>query len=103
MRLIQNPDERRVCPVTLGTMHDCLVNFNSPVDWVCCGWGGVCPRFQGAEQPPKTAQFGGVSVQSSLSLNLTSQHHNQRVICQAFSPVLAEGANTFFKLNVFCK
>ncbi|TDH12004.1 hypothetical protein EPR50_G00066240 [Perca flavescens] len=57
-------------------------------------------RFQGVEQPPKRAQFGGVSVHSSLSLNLSSQHHNQRVICQAYSPVLAEGANTFFKLNV---
>ena len=102
MWLIQNLDEKCVCPITLGTVHDCLVNFNSPVDG---GWGvgGVCPRFQGAEQPPKTAQFGGVSVRSSLTLNLTSQHHNQRVICQAFSPALAEGTNTFFKLNVFCK
>ncbi|KAM9352918.1 nephrin [Symphorus nematophorus] len=57
-------------------------------------------RFQGVEQPPRTAHFGGVSVISSLSLNLSSQHHNQRVICQAYSPVLAEGANTFFRLNV---
>ncbi|KAM8734312.1 nephrin isoform 1-T1 [Acanthopagrus schlegelii] len=64
-------------------------------------WSLGMLRFQGAEQPPETAQFGGVSVRSSLSLNLTSQHHNQRVICQAFSPALAEGANTFFKLNVF--
>lgn len=55
------------------------------------------------EQPPKKAQYGGVSVCSSLSLNLSSQHHSKRVICQAYSPVLAEGANTFFKLNVLCK
>ncbi|XP_067367937.1 nephrin [Channa argus] len=57
-------------------------------------------RLQGVEKPPKNAQYGGVSVSSSLSLNLSSQHHNQRVICQAHSPVLAEGVNTFFKLNV---
>ncbi|XP_039974300.1 nephrin [Xiphias gladius] len=57
-------------------------------------------RYQGVEQPPKKAQYGGVSVRSSLSLNLSSQHHNQKVICQAYSPVLAEGTNTFFKLNV---
>uniref|UniRef100_A0A669EZQ6 NPHS1 adhesion molecule, nephrin n=1 Tax=Oreochromis niloticus TaxID=8128 RepID=A0A669EZQ6_ORENI len=44
--------------------------------------------------------FGGISVHSSLSLNLTSQHHNQKVICQAYSHVLAEGANTYYKLNV---
>lgn len=55
------------------------------------------------DQPPREAQYGGVSVRSSLFLNLSSQHHNKRVICQAYSPVLAEGANTFFKLNVLCK
>ncbi|XP_071326506.1 nephrin [Trachinotus anak] len=57
-------------------------------------------RLQGVEQPPEKAQYGGVSVRSSLSLNLSSQHHNQKVICQAYSPVLTEGTNTFFKLNV---
>lgn len=55
------------------------------------------------EEAPRGAQFGGVSVRSSLALNLTSQHHKQRVICQAYSPALAEGANTFFKLDVLCK
>lgn len=55
------------------------------------------------EEAPRRAQFGGVSVRSSLALNLTSQHHKQRVICQAYSPALAEGTNTFFKLNVLCK
>ncbi|XP_030606288.1 nephrin [Archocentrus centrarchus] len=57
-------------------------------------------RLQGVKQESKGAQFGGISVHSSLSLNLTSQHHNQKVICQAYSHVLAEGANTFYKLNV---
>lgn len=91
-----------VYPVICGNMHGCLVNLNSPVDWIC--WMGfVSCRFQGVEQPPRKAQFGGVSVHSTLSLNLSSQHHNQRVICQAYSPVLAEGANTFFKLNVLCE
>ncbi|XP_059194718.1 nephrin [Centropristis striata] len=63
-------------------------------------WSLGALRFQGVEQPARRAQFGGVSVQSSLSLNLSSQHHNRRVVCQAYSPVLAEGANTFYKLNV---
>ncbi|KAL6109060.1 nphs1 [Pungitius sinensis] len=57
-------------------------------------------RLQGVDQPPRSAQFGGVSVHSTLSLNLSSQHNNQRVICQSYSPVLAEATNTFFKLNV---
>ncbi|XP_051261482.1 nephrin isoform X2 [Dicentrarchus labrax] len=63
-------------------------------------WSLGSLRFQGVEQPPRKAQFSGVSVNSFLSLNLTSQHHNQRVTCQAKSPALEEGANTFFKLNV---
>lgn len=66
------------------------------------GWG-LCPRFQGEEQLTSIAPFGGMSVRSLLSLNLTSQHHNQMVICQAYSPVLGEGTKTYFKLNVFCK
>nr|XP_020475759.1 nephrin isoform X2 [Monopterus albus] len=57
-------------------------------------------RFQGVEQPPQKSFYGGVSVRSFLSLNLSSHHHNQRVICQAYSPVLAEGVSTFFKLSV---
>lgn len=63
----------------------------------------LCRRFQGVDQPPRTAPFGGVSVRSTLSLSLSSQHHNQRVICQAYSPELAEGANAFFRLSVLCK
>ncbi|CAJ1061659.1 nephrin [Xyrichtys novacula] len=63
-------------------------------------WSLGALSFKGEEQPPSKAQFGGVSVRSFLSLNLTSQHHNQRVTCQAYSSELAEGANTFFKLNV---
>lgn len=63
----------------------------------------LIPRFQGVEEAPKKAEFGGVSVLSRLHLNLTSQHHNQKVICQAYSPVLEEGANTFYQLNVLCK
>ncbi|XP_054478340.1 nephrin [Anoplopoma fimbria] len=77
---------------------ECQSGSSNPEARISWSLGGL--RFQGVEQPPKKAHFGGVSVHSSLSLNLSSQHHNQRVICQAFSPVLAEGANTFFKLNV---
>lgn len=54
-------------------------------------------------EEPRDAEFGGISVHSSLSLNLTSQHHNQKVICQAYSHVLAEGTNMYYKLNVLCK
>ncbi|XP_041843468.1 nephrin [Melanotaenia boesemani] len=56
--------------------------------------------FQGVEKAAKKDLFGGVSVTSTLSLNLSSQHHKQKVICHAYSPVLAEGAKTFYQLDV---
>uniref|UniRef100_A0A3Q3LF73 NPHS1 adhesion molecule, nephrin n=1 Tax=Labrus bergylta TaxID=56723 RepID=A0A3Q3LF73_9LABR len=77
---------------------ECQSGSSNPQASVSWSLGAL--RFKGEEQPPKKAQYGGVSVRSSLSLNLTSQHHNQRIICQAYSSVLAEGPNTFFKLNV---
>lgn len=63
----------------------------------------MCPRLDGVEQSTNSAPYGGVSVRSTLALNLTSQHHKQRVICQAYSPILGEGANTFFQLDVLCE
>ncbi|KAM3614511.1 uncharacterized protein V6R79_015645 [Siganus canaliculatus] len=77
---------------------DCQCGSSNPQGTIYWSLGAV--RLQGTEQPPRQAAFGGVSVRSSLSLNLTSDHHNQRVICQAYSPALAEGPSTFFKLNV---
>ncbi|XP_029307046.1 nephrin [Cottoperca gobio] len=81
-----------------GITLECQSGSSNPEASISWSLGGL--RFQGVEQPPRRAQFGGVSVHSSLSLNLSSQHHNQHVICQAYTPVLAERANTFFKLNV---
>lgn len=63
----------------------------------------LCPRLEGVEQVANSAPYGGVSVSSTLALNLTSQHHKQRVICQAYSPVLGDGTNTFFQLDVRCE
>ncbi|KAM8869116.1 nephrin isoform 2-T3 [Spinachia spinachia] len=77
---------------------ECQAGSSNPKANVSWSLGGL--RFQGAEQPPQSAQFGGVSVHSTLSLNLSSQLHNQRVICQSYSRVLEEATNTFFKLNV---
>ncbi|XP_029359633.1 nephrin [Echeneis naucrates] len=77
---------------------ECRAGSSNPKANITWSLGTV--RFQGVEQLPEKAQYGGVSVCSSLSLNLSSQHHNQKVICQAYSPVLSEGTNTFFRLNV---
>uniref|UniRef100_H3DM88 NPHS1 adhesion molecule, nephrin n=1 Tax=Tetraodon nigroviridis TaxID=99883 RepID=H3DM88_TETNG len=63
-------------------------------------WSLGTHRLEGVEQSANSAPYGGVSVSSILALNLTSQHHKQRVICQAYSPVLEDGTNTFFQLDV---
>uniref|UniRef100_A0A8C8DR53 NPHS1 adhesion molecule, nephrin n=1 Tax=Oryzias sinensis TaxID=183150 RepID=A0A8C8DR53_9TELE len=63
-------------------------------------WKGSGPRTQKAEQTHSKDKSGAVTVNSTLLLNLTSQHHKQNVICQAYNPVLEEGANTYYQLNV---
>ncbi|KAM3837954.1 nephrin-like, partial [Diretmus argenteus] len=77
---------------------ECLVGSSNPKANISWSLGPL--RLKGVEQPPKRAGFGGVSVRSNVSLILDSLHHNQRVICQAYSSLLAEGANTFYILNV---
>ncbi|XP_024863859.1 nephrin [Kryptolebias marmoratus] len=79
-------------------MLECLSGSSNPKADI--SWSVGSTRFQGVEQEPRKDLFGGVSVRSTLFLNLSSQHHNKKVICQAFSHVLAEGANTFYHLNV---
>ncbi|KAM9852134.1 nephrin [Aulostomus maculatus] len=77
---------------------ECLSGSSNPKADISWSLGPL--RFQGVEQPPTRSVYGGVSVRSFLSLNLSSHHHNQRAVCQAYSPALAERANTFFKLHV---
>ncbi|KAM4735257.1 nephrin [Anableps anableps] len=77
---------------------ECVSGSSNPKSDI--SWKVGSMSYQGVEEAPKKAQFGGVSVLSRLYLNLTSQHHNQKVICQAYSPVLEEGANTFYHLSV---
>ncbi|MEQ2304712.1 hypothetical protein AMECASPLE_030073, partial [Ameca splendens] len=77
---------------------ECFSGSSHPKSDVSWNMGSM--RFQGVEEAPKAALFGGVSVVSRLYLNLSSHHHNQKVICQAYSPVLEEGTNTFYQLDV---
>lgn len=79
-----------------------MLGFCEFMPGVFSEWG-LCPRLEGVEQATNSAPYGGVSVSSTLALNLTSQHHKQRLICQAYSPVLEDSANTFFQLDVRCE
>ncbi|XP_035259076.1 nephrin isoform X2 [Anguilla anguilla] len=63
-------------------------------------WTLGAEKVTGEDQPPKKAQFGGVSLHSLLNLSLSSNHNGRRVTCHAFSSLLSEGVNTFYTLNV---
>uniref|UniRef100_H2LQN1 NPHS1 adhesion molecule, nephrin n=1 Tax=Oryzias latipes TaxID=8090 RepID=H2LQN1_ORYLA len=75
---------------------ECLAESSNPTANIFWSVGAV--RF-GVTLSTKH-QSGAVTVNSTLLLNLTSQHHKQNVICQAYNPVLEEGANTYYRLNV---
>ncbi|XP_023820316.1 nephrin [Oryzias latipes] len=77
---------------------ECLAESSNPTANIFWSVGAV--RFQKAEQTHSKDKSGAVTVNSTLLLNLTSQHHKQNVICQAYNPVLEEGANTYYRLNV---
>ncbi|XP_045574610.1 nephrin isoform X2 [Salmo salar] len=77
---------------------DCLSGSSNPQANI--SWSLGPTRLKGVDLPPKNTTFGGVSVRSTLSLPLSSQHHGQRITCQAYSSLLSEGVNTFYKLNV---
>ncbi|XP_036394471.1 nephrin [Megalops cyprinoides] len=77
---------------------ECISGSSNPKANI--SWSLGAERLKGVDQAPKKAEYGGVSVRSVLSLPLYSQHNGRRVTCQAFSSLLSEGVNTFYKLNV---
>ncbi|XP_030225239.1 nephrin isoform X1 [Gadus morhua] len=95
VRIVAQQERSRVGQ-TLGLQ--CLSGSSNPkanVSWIL-----GARRIPGEEQPPRSAAFGGVSVSSSLALPLVPSYNKQRLICQAYSAVLSEGASTFHTLDV---
>ncbi|XP_029115932.1 nephrin [Scleropages formosus] len=77
---------------------ECIAGSSNPKTNI--SWSLGTEKLKGVDQAPKKAEYGGVSVRSNLSLQLSSQHNGVRVICQAYSDLLSEGASTFYTLNV---
>ncbi|XP_030641165.1 nephrin [Chanos chanos] len=77
---------------------ECLSGSSNPKANVSWALGTL--SLQGVDEAPKRAEFGGVSVKSKLSFPLGSHHHGQKIVCQTFSPLLSEGVNSFYTLNV---
>ncbi|KAJ8378923.1 hypothetical protein AAFF_G00232880 [Aldrovandia affinis] len=95
VKIVANQEEpKRGDTLTL----ECISGSSNPKTNI--SWSLGAERVMGVDQAPEKADFGGVSVQSLLSLSLTSKHNGLRVTCQAFSSLLSEGVNTFYRLNV---
>ncbi|XP_028836423.1 nephrin isoform X2 [Denticeps clupeoides] len=77
---------------------ECLCGSSNPKADI--RWSLGSERLNGVDQASKKAEHGGVAFSSKLSLRLLFSHHGQKVTCQAFSPVLSEGVNSFYTLSV---
>nr|XP_015224214.1 PREDICTED: nephrin isoform X1 [Lepisosteus oculatus] len=76
----------------------CVTGSSNPVtniSWVMNG-----QKLRGVNLGQKRSEYGGVSVKSQLSVNVSSFHNTKRVTCQAYTQVLSEGVNTFYRFNV---
>ncbi|XP_041963277.1 nephrin [Alosa sapidissima] len=76
----------------------CLCGSSNPKANIT--WTVGSNRLSGVETDSKEAEYGGVSFRSTLSFSLTSQHHQQRVTCNAFSKLLSGGVSSSYTLNV---
>ncbi|KAM5132240.1 nephrin [Mantella aurantiaca] len=70
-------------------------NPESAITWVKQG-----VTLTSKDLGPKNAEYGGKSTSSRVTLSLSSADNGKRVACEAYSHVLREGVNTFYKLNV---
>ncbi|XP_040183024.1 nephrin [Rana temporaria] len=70
-------------------------NPESTITWVKQG-----AILKGTDQGVRNAEYGGKSTSSKVTLSLSSADNGKRVACEAYSNVLKEGVNTFYKLNV---
>ncbi|XP_053546879.1 nephrin [Bombina bombina] len=48
----------------------------------------------------KRSEFGGMSSSSRITMTAASVDNGKRISCEAYSSVLNEGVNTFYKLNI---
>ncbi|XP_072281701.1 nephrin isoform X2 [Pyxicephalus adspersus] len=70
-------------------------NPESTITWVKQG-----VILKGKDLGVRNAEYGGKSTTSRVTLSLSSADNGKRVACEAYSNVLKEGVNTFYKLNV---
>ncbi|XP_067399051.1 nephrin [Emydura macquarii macquarii] len=76
----------------------CVTGSSNP--FATLTWLKDAEKLKGVDLGRKPAEFGGLSTSGKVTLVATSSDNGRRVTCQAYSSVLAETVNTFYKLNV---
>ncbi|XP_066462512.1 nephrin [Eleutherodactylus coqui] len=93
---IVNPpkDYKRGSTITL----ECRTGSSNPestISWIKDG-----AILKGRDLGTRNAEYGGKSTSKSVTLTVSSADNGKRVSCEAYSKVLSETVNTFYKLNV---
>ncbi|CAM4696981.1 unnamed protein product [Caretta caretta] len=76
----------------------CITGSSNP--FATLAWFKDTEKLKGVDLGQKPAEFGGLSSSGKVTLVASSSDNGQRVTCQAYSSVLAETVNTFYKLNI---
>ncbi|XP_050785757.1 nephrin [Gopherus flavomarginatus] len=76
----------------------CVTGSSNP--FATLAWFKDAEKLKGADLGQKPAEFGGLSTSGKVTLVVSSSDNGLRVTCQAYSSILAEAVNTFYKLNI---
>ncbi|KAM4652260.1 nephrin [Discoglossus pictus] len=76
----------------------CVTGSSNPEATITWLKDGVI--LQGHDFVQKPSEFGGKSSSSKVTLVARSVDNGKRVSCEAYSSVLNEGVNTFYRLNI---
>uniref|UniRef100_A0A8C3HXC8 NPHS1 adhesion molecule, nephrin n=1 Tax=Chrysemys picta bellii TaxID=8478 RepID=A0A8C3HXC8_CHRPI len=79
----------------------CVTGSSNP--FATLAWFKDAEKLKGVDLGQKPAEFGGLSTSGKVTLVVSSSDNGQRVTCQAYSSILAEAVNTFYKLNILCE
>ncbi|KAM4702999.1 nephrin [Rhinophrynus dorsalis] len=77
---------------------NCVSGSSNPgadISWIKEG-----EQLKGQDLGKKNAEYGGTSSISRVTLIAASKDNGKRVSCEAYSSVLNEAVNTFYKLNI---
>ncbi|KAM8927536.1 nephrin [Pelodytes ibericus] len=95
VKIISNAKEfKRGSTITL----NCITGSSNPkatISWMKDG-----KKLNAPNQKEEKSLYGGISSSSRISFTAESTDHAKRIACEAYSNILKEGVNTFYKLNI---